>query len=289
MVLTVDEQRGQTRAIHDQQRVRHMLSGMLADAQRQACCHLHHNAQRLLKPIRVNNPYADQLTFVDHRTRNRRDNEAYLTLIDAVTLLHQYQRRRRTIELDGVPVAYIETTLEDIGVANWLAHEILGSSIDELQPQTRKLLLLIDAMVDRRCGERGIDRRAYRFTRRDVREFTLWGNTQLKTHLCRLEDMEYLIVHRGGGRGRWIQYELHYDSQGAQGARRMAGLVNPSELQPPLDQEPNLAGQREQKSAQKSARKCRKSALGRSGVGAVSPGRRGDPIVASHTDTTGSE
>ena len=31
-----------------------------------------------------------------------------------------------------------------------------------------------------------------------VREHTRWGDTQLKLHLARLVELEYLLVHRGG-------------------------------------------------------------------------------------------
>jgi len=272
IVLTVDEDREQTRAIHRQQRERHTLEGMVAEARRQACRTLHHNAQRLLQPLRVDNPYADQLTFVDHQTRNRRDHEAYLTLIDAVTLLHQYQRPRKTIELNGEAVTYVETTLQDIAIANRLAHEVLGRSIDELQPQTRKLLRLIDAMVSERCGQQGISRRAYRFTRRDVREHTHWANTQLKTHLRRLEDMEYLIVHRGN-LGRRFTYELQYDARGSEGQHRLAGLVDVDQLKPP-------------KVSSRSGGNKAKSGHGRAKVGPKSPHGRGAKTDASPDTAT---
>jgi hypothetical protein len=42
-----------------------------------------------------------------------------------------------------------------------------------------------------------------------VRAFTGWGDTQLKIHLHRLEEMEYLLVHRGG-RGQSFVYELTF-------------------------------------------------------------------------------
>jgi hypothetical protein len=48
--------------------------------------------------------------------------------------------------------------------------------------------------------------------------------------------MEYLIVHRGGGRGRWLQYELHYDPRGAEGARRLAGLIDVDQLRSGAEQ-----------------------------------------------------
>jgi DNA primase len=230
VVLTVDEDREQTRAIHQRQRERHTLDGQLADLQRSARLKLHHNAQRLLRPLRVTNPYADQLTFVDHQTRNRRDHEAYLTLIDTVTYLHQYQRELITREVDGKPATFVVVTLEDIALANRLAHEVLGRSIDELRPQTRKLLHLLHAMV----AERGTQDGETRFTRRQIREYTGWGQTQLKTHLRRLEDMEYLLVHRGGGLGRRFTYELQYDGRGAEGQRRLTGLVDVDQLKPPI-------------------------------------------------------
>jgi len=75
----------------------------------------------------------------------------YLTLIRSVALLHQYQRPAKTVQHNGRAVEYIEVTLNDIAVANRLAHEILGRSLDELPPQTRRLLLTVDEMVTAEC------------------------------------------------------------------------------------------------------------------------------------------
>ncbi len=47
-----------------------------------------------------------------------------------------------------------------------------------------------------------------RFTRREVREWTRWGQTQLRLHLERLEEHEYVIVHRVGRGSRLQIYEL---------------------------------------------------------------------------------
>jgi DNA primase len=56
---------------------------------------------RLLKPLAVVNPYADRLTFLDDRTRTRRDHEKYLGLIDIIALLHQHQRPVKTATAQG--------------------------------------------------------------------------------------------------------------------------------------------------------------------------------------------
>ena len=118
-------------------------------------------------------------------------------------------------------------------MANRLAHEVLGRSLDELPPQTRRLLLLIDehGQPPSASGRRwsGPD---YRFSRRDVRAFTGWGDTQLKMHLHRLEEMEYLLVHRGG-RGQSFVYELMFARPSG---RRKAGAARPDRRGEALEQ-----------------------------------------------------
>jgi DNA primase len=197
LVLAVNEDREQTQAIHQLQRERQTLEGLLRKQKRRDLMQLHQNAQRLLKPLFVVNPYALELTFPDERTRMRRDHSKYLTLIGAIALLHQYQRPVRSAQ----GVSYVEATREDIAMADRLMKELLARSLDELPPQTRKLLPLLAQMVNGRAD--------FRFSRKEVREFTRWGHTQLKLHLRRLEELEYLIVHRGG-RGQSFVYELNW-------------------------------------------------------------------------------
>jgi hypothetical protein len=98
LVLTINESREQTRAIQVRQRSRRTLAGLMAESQAEAIHRLHRNAQRLLRPLAVVNPYAESLTFLDDRTRTRRDHAKYLTLIEAIALLHQHQRVLGTIE-----------------------------------------------------------------------------------------------------------------------------------------------------------------------------------------------
>jgi hypothetical protein len=209
LVLTVDEYGVQTRAIHQRQRARRTLDGRLASAARQELLALHRSAQRLLEPLTIVNPYAPQLTFVDARTRTRRDHEKYLTLIDAVTLLHQHQRERKTVERGGRALTYIEVTPEDITVANRLAAAVLGRSLDELPPQTRRFLEQLDAWIAESCGAKRCHRSDFRFLAREARDVTGLGPTQAKVHLRRLVELEYVLVHRAP-RGQGVSYELAY-------------------------------------------------------------------------------
>lgn len=224
LVLSVDEGREQTQAIHRRQRARRTLDGLLASEEREHLRTRQQNAQRLLRPLAVVNPYADQLTFMDDRTRTRRDHEKYLTLIDTIALLHQYQRPIKTTMHRGREIEYIEVTLDDIAQANALAHDMLGRSLDELPPQTRNLLRALCAMVAECMATQAVARSDVRFSRREVREATAWGDTQLRVHLDRLVAMEYLLVHRGS-RGQSFVYELLYDGDG-QAAPYLSGLID---------------------------------------------------------------
>ncbi|WP_426161481.1 CHC2 zinc finger domain-containing protein [Pseudoduganella sp. R-34] len=221
LVLSVNESREQTRLIHERQRMKQTLEGLLASSDKEALIALHQNAQRLLKPVLVVNPYADQLTFLDDKTRTRRDHMKYLTLIRAIALIHQHQRPIKTVEHRGRSLAYIEATKADIALANQIAHEVLGRTLDELPPQTRRLLSQLQAWVVDNAKAQALPVREVRFTRKQARDALHWGDTQLKLHLARLADLEYLAVHR---RGTSFDYELVYDGQGD--GKHLCGLLD---------------------------------------------------------------
>lgn len=226
LVLTVNESREQTEAIHRAQRLKRTLQGLESKIKKERVLQLHRNAQRLLKPLAVINPYADQLTFLSDKTRTRRDHEKYLTLIDSIALLHQYQRDIKTLGA----LEYIEVTAQDIALANQLAHEVLGKTLDELPPQTRKLLKEIQGWVQQCCTVDGIEQRDFRFSRKQLRDVTGWGNTQLKVHLARLEDMEFLALHNVP-RSKAIAYELLFDGSTDNDTPHLMGLLDVDCLQ----------------------------------------------------------
>jgi DNA-directed RNA polymerase specialized sigma24 family protein len=237
LVLSVNEEREQTRAIHIMQRRRQTLSGLLEHRDRAAVLKLHRDAQRLIKPMLVANPFAEKLTFLDARTRSRRDHVKYLTLIRTVALLHQYQRPHQTIEhppASGQFMEYIEVTPADVAIANKLTHEVLGRSLDELAPQTRRLLVMLDAHTTDECKRLKMLRSDYRFTRRDVRRHVGWSDFQVRTHLQKLVDLEYVLTHRGG-RGQSFVYELVYGGEGTDGKPFTLGLIDTQTLTPPVN------------------------------------------------------
>jgi hypothetical protein len=265
MVLSVNESREQTQAIHKIQRSRRTLAGLENQLLKNDITQLHRNAQSLLKPIQVINPYADQLTFLSDKTRTRRDHEKYLTLIDCIALLHQYQRDIKTINHNGEELEYIEVELSDIELANQLADEVLGRTLDDLPPQTRKLLSQIQQMVNTDCQQLQIEQSDHRFGRKAIREFTGWSDGQLKIHCKRLEEMEYLLVHRGG-RGQSIEYELLYSGDLEDSSPQLMGLLDLKQLKQHYD-------------VQKSGLKVQKTAPGQGQVRPKSGGSQTSQIT----------
>jgi len=270
LVLTINESREQTAAIHARQRQARTLAGLLAGKEAEAIRAVHQAAQTLLRPVAVVNPYAEALTFRSESTRMRRDHAKYLTLIDAIAFLHQHQRPIKTATVAGGAIEYVEVTRDDIALANRLAHEVLGRSLDDLPPQTRRLLTLIVELVEARIAAQAIPRDAVRFTRRELREAVGWGDTQVKLHLSRLVEHEYLIVHR---HGPLFRYELAFDGDAAEAGRQLIGLID-VESMPTMADRSGVEGDQ--------------SAPGRPPVGVQSAGDRGDETTLTSCADTGS-
>ncbi len=234
VVLTINESREQTAAIQQKQRQARTLKGLLSNHQNDHLIKQHQNAQRLLRPLAVVNPYAEQLHFADSQTRTRRDHEKYLTLIETITLLHQYQRKVKTANADNgdQPIEYIEVTLDDIALANELAHEILGRSLDELPPPTRGLLKQLYALVADKIKTESLRQNEVRFTRREVREAIGLSDKQVRVHLDRLVEMEYVLAHHGRNGQKFI-YELVFDGEVESNQPQLIGLIDVDKLKQP--------------------------------------------------------
>jgi hypothetical protein len=126
-------------------------------------------------------------------------------------------------------VEYIEVTLADIELANRIAHDVLGRSLDELPPQTRRLLKLTHEYVRGECVRLSVKRCDLRFSRKAVRDATALSDTQLRLHLARLVELEYLLVHRGM-RGHSFEYELLYDGADNDERAFVPGLIDVNAL-----------------------------------------------------------
>jgi len=230
IVTAVDESRGQTRAILDFQRRREGLDGLFSSRAVDDTLKRHRNFQRLLKPLSIVNPIHTELSYADDRLQGRRDQPKYLALIRAVAFLRQLQKPVRSDKRGGETVEYIEVDAEDVKLANRLAHEILGHSLNELSRPSRNLLLELEKML-RRGGdpgapEAGGDDPRRSFTRRQIREFSGWSNYRVHIHLKELVEFEYVSVESDRVNNTY-RYRLLYDGRGRDGSRFMPGLKDP--------------------------------------------------------------
>lgn len=200
--IYLDESEEQTRRIHQRQRAARSLGG-LGRSNRRSILEKHHNAQRLLEPVKVVIPYVELLTFPTRWLRTRRDNERFLSLIEASAFLHQHQRPCRRLDgccgrqddgPDGDSISYIEATWEDYRLAYELAQVVLKSTLHELSPASRELLEFARGLQ----GE---------FTRRDLREATKWSQRRVIGALDELVDMEY-VAKVTGSNGTTMTYTV---------------------------------------------------------------------------------
>ena len=111
---------------------------------------------------------------------------------------------------------------------------------------------------------------------------TGWGNTQLKLHLARLEEMEYLLVHRGQ-RGQSYVYELLYEGQGTDGKPFLMGLIDVDKLRNGNVYDNDKSGVNANKSAPGRPVAGARSGRGRRGQNAAAPAEN-RPIPADSVD-----
>jgi len=223
IILTIDESRGQTQKIMDARKAGYTLEGRMNAMVRGDVLKKHHNMQRLLRPIEVVNNYAPHLDYPFDKLQMRREFNKYMTLINSIALLHQYQREIKTYSKGGKTFEYIEVTVEDIALANELVLEFFPNSLDDLAPHTRKLAGEITKLIQEKGGEAT-------FTRKELRESSGWSDWPVRQGLEQLSEMGYLL--KKGQNGVAFTYELLHDAGSEQ--REKILLTSADELRKKL-------------------------------------------------------
>ena len=155
------------------------------------------NSQRLLQPIAVRNPFAEQLKIPNEVFKPRRSNSHYLQFIEAVTYYHQYQREQKADESTGE--IFIETTIEDIRAANRLMKQILLRKADELNNACRNHLEQLKNYLKQN------NRSA--FSTKEVRQALRINSSNQKRYMVQLYTNGY-IKKSNGSKAKGFTYEV---------------------------------------------------------------------------------
>ena len=170
-LIYIDESKTQDENIMSYQRKK--SAGTINNEEEKNIKALLQNTQRLLQPVQVRNPFAEQLQIPTEVFKPRRTNAHYLQFIEAVTFYHQYQREKHTDKQTGE--TYINTTLEDIAETNKLMKEVLLRKADELSGATRNYFELLKELLQQQ--------KQSTFTNREIRkQLRLPGTTVRRYH-----------------------------------------------------------------------------------------------------------
>jgi len=219
--LYLDESQQQTERIFAAQRKARTLEGWTTRSKKQRVLRTHHNAQRLLKPIAVMIPFVDDIEFPAAWLRGRRDNDRFLSLIEGVAFLHQFQRERG--EINGEP--YIEATPEDYAIAYDLAHVVFAQTASDLPQPVAAFLEQVETVVTATAKKEKTAVDTFTFSRRFIREATKLPDHIVKRYMRQIEELEYVEVQRSSQGGRFRYRLLERDRP-----QQIEGLTTPEEL-----------------------------------------------------------
>lgn len=132
-LINLDESEEQDERVMNYQRK--ISAGKINTTDETQARQLLQNVQKVLQPVTVVNPFAEQLQIPKEVFKQRRTNAHYLAFIEVITFFKQYEREQKVDE--GTGEIFIETTIEDIQEANQLLKEILLRKSDELNGATR--------------------------------------------------------------------------------------------------------------------------------------------------------
>ena len=159
------------------------------------------NVQRVLKPIKVINPFAEHLQLPKSVFKPRRTNSHYLQFIEAITFYKQYQREKQYDTETGEE--FIETTIEDIEEANELMQEVLLRKSDLLNGACRQFFESLKAYL--------IKNNQTTFTNAEIRRALRINPSNQKRYMLQLQLAELVQKAKGNKRKGYVYEIVNYD------------------------------------------------------------------------------
>jgi DNA primase len=179
------------------ERQRNVSAGQINRTSEQNTIELLQDLQMLFRKINVVNPFATKLHIPETVFKPLRTNAHYLQFIEAITFIHQFQRE---IKKDNQGNEFIETTLEDIELANELLKDILLAKSDELTKACRDFLEQIKSHLNQN--------KKVSFFKNEIREVTRINPHTLKKYLQTLSFYGYIKTIGGDKYKQGYEYEV---------------------------------------------------------------------------------
>jgi len=195
LLIYLDNSDTQQSSIMNYQRKSH--AGTVNKAEEESTKELLQDLQLMFRKINVVNPYAEKLIIPETVFKPLRTNAHYLQFIEAITFIHQFQR---PIKKDEQGNPFIETTLEDIALANELLKEVLLAKSDELTKACRDFLETLKALL--------IKEKKHSFFRSEVREKLKINPHNLNHYLKTLHFYGYVKSIGGNKYKGGYEYEI---------------------------------------------------------------------------------
>jgi len=177
---------------------RALSAGNIDTDEQEATRKLLQNTQRILQPIKVINPFAELLKLPQEVFKPRRTNTHYLDFIETVTFYHQYQRTEQVNKETGE--VFIETTIEDIKLANELMKEVLLRKSDELSSVCRSYFEQLKQYLNTELKNK--------YKVREITDRLHIPLSSVKRYQAELMAYSY-IIQSGGNRKKGFEYQIN--------------------------------------------------------------------------------
>jgi hypothetical protein len=215
LILTIDESQEQTQKILQAQRTKNTLSWYQLTCNESTVARQFHNMQRMLKPYTVVFPDNLKVFWPYGMLQMRREQGKFISLVKAITLLHQYQRKAGTLKrADNTVMEYVQATEGDVELALTLCQDVFARNVDDVSPQGRNLLKNIVDLTKIKLDEHrernpksDLQMSQIPFTRKELRLLYGWTNSSASRMLEHLTELGYL-GQLGGKQGSTCRYVL---------------------------------------------------------------------------------
>jgi hypothetical protein len=215
LTLTIDESQEQTKSILQAQIAKNSHDWYQTTADENEILKLHHNMQRVLKPLTVTFTRELRIVWPFGRLQMRREQAKFISLVKAITLLHQYQRKTGTMKRpDGSKMEYVQAAQKDIDIALELGREVFARNVDDVAPMGRTLLSEIIGLTKEKYNNlKELDPKKeiliseIPFTRKELRERIGWSEPQVRRNIDHLVELGYM-GRLSGRQGSIFRYVL---------------------------------------------------------------------------------